>query len=226
MMMIYSSRMRGGGSFRTTSAVGGMTCGCNNSKELKESGQVFEEGLEMNDEMNLLLWQWHSAGALTAIDVYSEASEGIAALIIVAPPILAPISACKVTVRMLIGKFGTATIRKSWYDASQGSYRVYKNTADRFCCSNTATWAKRLRQIACPVLIITGDTDRLVPTWNAERLHGLYQENSLRSLRIVVTCPKKKGQQRVVSVVETFVRRAFLGSEELSLQPSTRERFS
>ncbi|KAL9265764.1 hypothetical protein AKJ16_DCAP20276 [Drosera capensis] len=206
----------------------------------------------------------HSAGAFTAVRSYFEAPDRVAALILVAPAIIAPLSAPKVieshdlpksnqsqqqapssekspnvivlvaqmlsmffcnilwalktifsaikdftisvynmivfailrsaaaafVVRLLIKYFGVAAIRKSWYDESkltdytlQGYTKPLKAKGwDRALLEyiialvadsgdeSKPSQSRRVHEIKCPVLIVTGDTDRLVPAWNAERL--------------------------------------------------------
>ncbi|KAA8539722.1 hypothetical protein F0562_026414 [Nyssa sinensis] len=97
-------------------------------------------------------------------------------------------------VRMVIDKFAIAAIRNSWYDSNQVTDQVlYGYTKplrakgwDKALVEYTAAMltdsaseskpplTERLGEISCPVLIVTGDTDRLVPSWNSERLSRAY----------------------------------------------------
>ncbi|GAB4832111.1 hypothetical protein Ancab_006131 [Ancistrocladus abbreviatus] len=251
----------------------------------------------------------HSAGALTAVNAYFEAPERVAALILVAPAILAPLSARKVAesnqsekeieiqknnpdseiqpnllirlrqilsklyqyiigrlmlmfkgmvdmasflykkaisailrsalavmlVRMIIDKFGIAAIRNAWYDASQVTEHVLHGYTkplktknwDRALIEYTAamltdsapepkpSMAKRFHQIACP-----GDTDRLVPAWNAERLSRAIPGSQFEAIKNCGHLPHEERPEEFIAIVGRFLQKAFTGSEELSLQAS------
>ncbi|GJS16137.1 gypsy type transposase [Tanacetum coccineum] len=94
-------------------------------------------------------------------------------------------------VRMVIDKFGIAGIKNAWYDASQVTDSILETytrplrtkgwdrallefTAEMVASSvpeSNPSLTERLNEISCPaVLIVTGDSDRLVPSWNSVRL--------------------------------------------------------
>ncbi|GMJ11837.1 hypothetical protein HRI_004852900 [Hibiscus trionum] len=97
---------------------------------------------------------------------------------------------CVMLVRMIINKFGVAAVRMAWYDSKQVNEHIIDGYTkplrtkgwDKALVEFTAAMllkgefetkppvSKRLHEISCPVLIVTGDTDRIVPSWNAERL--------------------------------------------------------
>uniref|UniRef100_A0A2N9EI23 AB hydrolase-1 domain-containing protein n=1 Tax=Fagus sylvatica TaxID=28930 RepID=A0A2N9EI23_FAGSY len=254
----------------------------------------------------------HSAGSLTAVNSYFEAPERVAALILVAPAILAPLIVHKVVqgnqlgrenqmeedssdssnlrnpfqklsknllkfaksvaqammqmvkgmavmlnslykkllsailrsafavmlVRIVIDKFGIAAIRNAWYNSSQVTEHVlYGYTKplrtkgwDRALVEYTAAMltdteaeskpplAKRLHEISCPVLIVTGDSDRIVPSWNAQRLAQAIPGSYLEVIKHCGHLPHEEKVEEFTSVVEKFLQRFFGESEKQCLQ--------
>ncbi|KAK9913897.1 hypothetical protein M0R45_037701 [Rubus argutus] len=245
----------------------------------------------------------HSAGSLVAVESYFEAPERVAAIILVAPAIFAPIITQKVVeghqsgtnnhteedgsnsnnmgnpfiqfsnilskfarfisqaimrivkgmtvmlsslykrflsavlrstlaimlVRMLINKFGIAAVRNAWYDSKQVTEDVINGYTkplrtkgwDKALVEYTAAMltdtaseskpplAKRLRDIKCPVLIVTGDTDRIVPSWNAERLSRAIPGSYLEVIKHCGHLPHEEKVDEFVSVVKKFLQKAF-----------------
>ncbi|KAG8380861.1 hypothetical protein BUALT_Bualt06G0060500 [Buddleja alternifolia] len=94
----------------------------------------------------------------------------------------------------------TLLFRSAWYDSNQVSDHVLEGYTkplkvkgwDRALVEYTVAMltdsaskpkpslAKRLTEISCPVLIVTGDTDRLVPSWNSVRFRGPFQDLALK----------------------------------------------
>ncbi|XP_014522607.1 uncharacterized protein LOC106779086 isoform X3 [Vigna radiata var. radiata] len=251
----------------------------------------------------------HSAGSLVAVNTYFEAPERIAALILVAPAIFAPLTAPKIVkenqsrndnqrkedssirknpilglykmlskitkyiaeaitqmmkwtvdilnslyrkslsailrsslaimlVRMAIDKFGTAAVRSAWYDPKQVSEHVLSGYTrplrtkdwDRALVEYTAAMlldeeyktktplSKRLHEISCPVLIVTGDTDRIVPSWNAERLSRVIPGASFKVIKQCGHLPHEEKVEEFISIVENFLRNLVGDSNEQCLQ--------
>ncbi|KAJ8499776.1 hypothetical protein OPV22_010328 [Ensete ventricosum] len=214
-------------------------------------------GKKKEEEKAILIG--HSAGCLVAVETYFEAPHRVAALILVAPAIVAPLTLWRLDkekemrkgnleedllnasmnpfmriwkalknlyihllegvlsilkgmrdmicsiytkalsallrsafasmlIRMIIDKFGILAIRYSWFDPSQVTDHVLQGytkplkikgwemalleytSALLTDSSSKPPLSGRLVQISCPVLIITGDNDRVVPSWNAEHL--------------------------------------------------------
>ncbi|KAL3834722.1 hypothetical protein ACJIZ3_009458 [Penstemon smallii] len=257
----------------------------------------------------------HSAGALVALDAYFEAPERVAALILVAPAILAPFTVqnareksqggrdselegknsdsnkgrnpflkfysilSKFTtyiaeaiayivkgmgdminslykkalsailrstlgvmlIRMIIDKFGIAAIRRAWYDSNQVSDNVLQGYTkplkvkgwDKALVEYTVAMltdtasklkppmAKRLAEISCPVLIITGDTDRLVPSWNSEKLSRAIPGSHLEIIKNCGHLPQEEKAEEFVSIVDKFLQRVFGTTEEPLLEAVT-----
>ncbi|KAF7132115.1 hypothetical protein RHSIM_Rhsim09G0187300 [Rhododendron simsii] len=254
----------------------------------------------------------HSAGSLVAVDTYFEAPERVAALILVAPAILAPLNIRKVVkenqperdtqrqeeishsnihgnpfirlgnvlleffkyvaqaimrlfkgmgvmvnylykkalsailrsslgvmlTRMVIDKFGIAAVRNAWYDSNQVPEHVLHGYTkplrvkgwDKALVEFTAAMltdssseskpplANRLNEISCPVLIVTGDSDRLVPSWNAERLSRAIPGSCLEVIKNCGHLPQEEKAEEFVSIVEKFLNRVFGRSQEQYLQ--------
>ncbi|XP_059666876.1 uncharacterized protein LOC132312508 [Cornus florida] len=144
-------------------------------------------------------------------------------------------------IRMVIDKFGIAAIRNSWYDGNQITDNVLNGYTkplrtkdwDSALVEYTAALltdsaseskpplVKRLSEISCPVLIVTGDSDRLVPSWNSERLSRAIPGASLEIIKNCGHLPQEERVEEFVSIVEKFLERVFGGLEEQCLQAAT-----
>ncbi|KAJ9545747.1 hypothetical protein OSB04_025454 [Centaurea solstitialis] len=251
----------------------------------------------------------HSAGCLVAAQTYFEAPERIAAMILVAPAIIAPLTSPKkvkandqqdssnsdnrknrgfnlltavarfsrfiaqtvmhlvkgmvnmldslykkalsaflrssiavMLVRMVIDKFGITAIKNAWYDASLVTDSVLESytrplrtkgwdralvefTAEMLASSvpeSNPPLTERLKEISCPVLIVTGDSDRIVPSWNAKRLSEAIPGSRLEVLKKCGHLPHEEKPQEFVTIVDNFLTTVFQRVEEsLPLQPAT-----
>ncbi|KAE8684970.1 Alpha/beta-Hydrolases superfamily protein isoform 2 [Hibiscus syriacus] len=250
----------------------------------------------------------HSAGSFVAVDAYFEAPERVAALILVAPAILAPRAIPKpkvvetkgdgsdsnnlpktrfeffgrlfmfikyvtqaimqmitwmanmfnslykkalssilrsalgvMLVRIIIDKFGVAAVRMAFYDSKQVNEHIIDGYTkplrtkgwDKALVEFTAAMllkgesetklplSKRLHEISCPVLIVTGDTDRIVPSWNAERLSRAIPHSKLEVIKNCGHLPHEEKVDEFVGIVEKFLQRAFGGLEEHFLHAVT-----
>ncbi|GAU42581.1 hypothetical protein TSUD_302970 [Trifolium subterraneum] len=252
----------------------------------------------------------HSAGSLVAVNTYFEAPERVAALILIAPAIFAPLTTPKTVkenqsgqdnqmkedkssirrnpivelynslskiiknivkiitemmkpminilnslyrkllsailrsspaimlVRMAIDKFGTAAVRNSWYDPKQVSEHVLSGYTkplrvkdwDRALVEFTAAMlldeesntkpavSKRLNEISCPVLIVTGDSDRLVPSWNAERLSRIIPGATFEVIKQCGHLPHEEKVEEFLSIIENFLSKLAGDSNKQHLQ--------
>ncbi|CAA7398264.1 unnamed protein product [Spirodela intermedia] len=245
----------------------------------------------------------HSAGCLVAVDTYFEYPERIAALILVAPAIFAPLFGDKarkgsqkgkaaqsedrgsttdnqrnhfiviwnllcrlvglivqtamhvikgmkdmlgsiyrnillavlrsslsiILVRMIIDKFGIAAVRNSWCDANKitdftingytkplrakdWDVSLLEYTLATLTNSGSKTeppLAARLAEISCPVLIITGDTDRIVPRWNAERLASVIPGATLQVIESCGHLPHEEKAAEFLLAIKKFLQRTF-----------------
>lgn len=71
------------------------------------------------------------------------------------------------------------------------------------------------------VLIITGDSDRLTPSWNAERLSRAIPGSSLEVIKNCGHLPQEEKVEEFVSSVQKFLQRVFGAQEEKLLQPAS-----
>lgn len=245
----------------------------------------------------------HSAGCLVAVDTYFEAPEKVAALVLVAPAIIAPLAPRRIDkeemgtqkengasknpimrflkvlanismqlmrvafnmlkamrdmvgslyaralsaflrstlalmlVRMIMDKFGILAIRNAWFDPSkitdyviQGYTKPLKvkgweralleyTLALLTESSSKPPLSERLAQISCPVLIVTGDNDRLVPAWNAERLSRVIPGSSFEVIKDCGHLPHEEKVEEFLVIVERFLRRVF-GVADLQFLPA------
>ncbi|XP_030486916.2 uncharacterized protein LOC115703827 [Cannabis sativa] len=245
----------------------------------------------------------HSAGSLVAVNSYFEAPERVAALILVAPAIFAPLTKPKVVkgnkmneensnsssqgnlfiqlrnilsnftkivlqaimrvmkgmsdmlnsvykkllsailrsvlgvmlIRVIIDKFGRAAVKNSWYDSKKVTEEVLDGYTkplrtkgwDKALVEFTAAMltdtepelkpplSERLSQISCPVLILTGDNDRLVPSWNAERLSKAIPGSYFEVIKHCGHLPHEEKVDEFVSIVQNFLLRAFGNGDSL-----------
>ncbi|KAI3705701.1 hypothetical protein L1987_75942 [Smallanthus sonchifolius] len=250
----------------------------------------------------------HSAGCLVAAQTYFQAPERVAAMILVAPAIVAPFTSPKkvkennqedgsksdniknpffsllsivskfsrfiaqtvmhllngmanmvnslykkalssffrssvavMLVRMVIGKFGISAIKNAWYDASKVTDSVLEAytrplrakgwdralvefTAETVASSlpeSNPSLQERLSEITCPVLIITGDSDRLVPSWNAMRLSKAIPGSHIEVIKKCGHLPHEEKPHEFVTIVDNFLTRVFGRIESQPLQAST-----
>ncbi|XP_038988300.1 uncharacterized protein LOC103706004 isoform X2 [Phoenix dactylifera] len=243
----------------------------------------------------------HSAGCLVAVNTYFEAPEKVAALILIAPAIVAPLISQKVVkenemdkgnqiedrgsnlnvrqhpsvriwkalcklcmgvigvafgmlkgmrdmvsslyvkavsavlrsafavmlLRMIMDKFGILAIRNAWFDASQITDHVLQGYTKPLRAkgwemalleytlavltdsASKPPLTKRLAEISCPVLIITGDTDRLVPSWNAERLSWAIPGSTLEVIKNCGHLPHEERVEEFLLAIERFLQKVF-----------------
>ncbi|KAK9283228.1 hypothetical protein L1049_011464 [Liquidambar formosana] len=144
-------------------------------------------------------------------------------------------------VRMIIDKFGITAVRNAWYDSNQVTEHVLRGYTKPL---RTKNWdkalveyiaamlaeseseskpplGKRLHEITCPVLIVTGDSDRIIPSWNAKRLSQAIPGSCLEVIKNCGHLPHEERVEEFVSVVENFLKRVFGDSKEQCLQAAT-----
>lgn len=59
------------------------------------------------------------------------------------------------------------------------------------------------------MLVVTGDTDRLVPAWNTERVARAIPGATFEVIKNCGHLPQEERVEEFLSVVERFLRRAF-----------------
>ncbi|ESQ48953.1 hypothetical protein EUTSA_v10020632mg [Eutrema salsugineum] len=138
-------------------------------------------------------------------------------------------------VRMAINKFGVTAVRNAWYDSKQVTDHVVQGYTkplkakgwDRALVEFTVATltdnngsekkpplSKRLQEIKCPVLIVTGDTDRIVPAWNAERLSQAIPGSVFEVIKKCGHLPQEEKPDEFISVVAKFLGDVFGGSQQ------------
>lgn len=256
----------------------------------------------------------HSAGAIVALQAYLEAPDRVAALILVAPAILAPpfqqkvdtkiqstaykqtqrdtskseapanpiIRICNtlsklyryiaqaisyvvkrvvdffkslykkallailrsaiavMLIRIIIDKFGELAIKNSWYDPKKitdhdlDGYKKplrakgWEKALLEFTAATLADSASeskpasaRLNEISCPVLILTGDCDRLVPSWNAKRLSQSIPGSCFEVIKNCGHLPHEEKPDEFLSAVANFLYNTFGDSQAQPVQAFT-----
>lgn len=68
------------------------------------------------------------------------------------------------------------------------------------------------------VLIVTGDTDRLVPSWNSERLSRAIPGSCFEIIKNCGHLPQEEKAEEFISIVDKFLRGVFGVAEEPRLQ--------
>ncbi|CAH9121586.1 unnamed protein product [Cuscuta epithymum] len=144
-------------------------------------------------------------------------------------------------VRMIIDKFGVAAVRNSWYDPKQVTDHILQgytkplrvkgwdvalveHTLAMFTDSKLVSkppLSERLSEISCPVLIITGDRDRLVPAWNSERLSRAIPGACYEIIKNSGHLPHEEKVEEFISIVDRFLHRVLGGVEQPHIQAVT-----
>lgn len=69
-----------------------------------------------------------------------------------------------------------------------------------------------------PVLIVTGDNDRIVPSWNARRLSQAIPGSYFKVIKNCGHLPHEEKMEEFVAIVDKFLQKAFGDQKEPSLQ--------
>uniref|UniRef100_A0A0D3HHI5 AB hydrolase-1 domain-containing protein n=1 Tax=Oryza barthii TaxID=65489 RepID=A0A0D3HHI5_9ORYZ len=132
-------------------------------------------------------------------------------------------------VRLVMDKFGILAVRNAWYDPSKVTDHVIQGYTKPLrsrgwemalleytismimdsISSSKVPVSERLSEISCPVLVVSGDTDRLVPRWNTERVARAIPGAGFEVIKNSGHLPQEERPEEFVSVVERFLRRAF-----------------
>eukprot|EP00897_Mesotaenium_endlicherianum_P009049 jgi/Mesen1/8172/ME000439S07371 len=73
--------------------------------------------------------------------------------------------------------------------------------------------SNRLHQITCPVLVVTGDDDRLVPAWNARRLAAALPRAVFRVIEKCGHCPQEEKPEELLAIVREFLEAELKGKQ-------------
>lgn len=175
----------------------------------------------------------HSAGGATAIQTALRHPERVQALILVAPAVyqggaptgiqpflrlpqvrrLGPL-----LVRWLLPRLGTQGVLTAWYDPEQVTDEVLEGYERPLRAENwdRALWeltlasgpvdVTRLPEIAAPTLIITGDSDAVVPPENSQRLADDLPQAELVVIRQTGHLPQEERPDLFLDAVVAFLR--------------------
>ncbi|CAM0950446.1 unnamed protein product [Alopecurus aequalis] len=130
-------------------------------------------------------------------------------------------------VRLIMDKFGVTGVRNAWYDPSKVTDHVIQGYTkplrsrgwEKALLEYTISMitdtpkskvpvSKRLSEISCPVLVVTGDTDRVVPASNAERVARAIPGATFEVIKNCGHLPQEERAEEFLSVVERFLQRA------------------
>ncbi|EEC68743.1 hypothetical protein OsI_37256 [Oryza sativa Indica Group] len=131
-------------------------------------------------------------------------------------------------VRLVMDKFGILAVRNAWYDPGKVTDHVIQGYTKPLrsrgwemalleytismimdsISSSKVPVSERLSEISCPVLVVSGDTDRLVPRWNTERVARAIPGAGFEVIKNSGHLPQEERPEEFVSVVERFLRRA------------------
>ncbi|GBG58820.1 hypothetical protein CBR_g221 [Chara braunii] len=135
-------------------------------------------------------------------------------------------------VRFAVDKFGDYAVKTAWHDVSACDEDVLANYKKPLKCQD---WDKalvefaaslmaiqkeevpplqrRLQNIKCPVLVISGDDDRIVPEWNSRRVAETIPLAQYRLLADCGHCPQEEKPQEFLSLLQAFFK------EKLNIPP-------
>ncbi|KAL6865268.1 hypothetical protein ACP4OV_016419 [Aristida adscensionis] len=131
-----------------------------------------------------------------------------------------------ILIRWVMDKFGILGVRNAWYDPSKVTDHVIQgytkplrsrgwemalleHTISIITDSVRVPISKRLSEISCPVLVITGDTDRIVPAWNAERVAHAIPGARFEVIKSCGHLPQEERPEEFLSAIERFLRTVF-----------------
>lgn len=233
----------------------------------------------------------HSAGCIVAADAYFKAPERIAAIIMVAPALFAPISLYKKAetrqeqnmllrvfsniwakivwafsmigamvqvlsssirllwyrllaailrsdlgrwlIRTIMDKLSLKAVRLAWYDKEKVDDYVIAGYTKPLKCRDwehalleyvialigspssndkQVPLSRRLEEIKCPVLVITGDSDVIVPAWNAERLSKVLPNAQCHVVKNCGHLPHEEKPEEFLTVIQQFMQQVQHGT--------------
>ncbi|CAM6117432.1 unnamed protein product [Calypogeia fissa] len=239
----------------------------------------------------------HSAGSLVAVDAYFQAPEKIAALILVAPALVAPflmqqiadskkaakeeskleveiksdrtdslpkfraallwiwlkfiglLTMVKKFVQLVLSKLlgflfrsppavwlvrrimdtgGPWAVRYAFYDVLKADKYVldgytrplqcrdWERALLEYCLAlvdktdEEASGKKKLQDVKCPVLVVTGDTDRIVPDWNSENLAKVFPNAEFKRIKNCGHLPHEETTDEFLQIIEDWLARTLI----------------
>jgi len=129
-------------------------------------------------------------------------------------------------IRIIMDKLGTRAVRLAWYDSKKANEYVingytkplrskdWEQALLEFLLAllispsvgmqQQAPLTERLKEVTCPVLVITGDTDQLVPAWNAKRLVNALPQAKLSLIKECGHLPHEETPDEFLALVKDF----------------------
>jgi pimeloyl-ACP methyl ester carboxylesterase len=121
-------------------------------------------------------------------------------------------------VRTISGELGNDTIRMAWHDPSRIDPEIYEsyrkplraNNWDRALyeftiAGNPVNYSERLPDLTMPVLVVTGDDDRIVPTEQSIQLSKEIPGAELVVLKDCGHVPQEECPDQFMTSVQSFL---------------------
>ncbi|KAL2636098.1 hypothetical protein R1flu_007577 [Riccia fluitans] len=127
-------------------------------------------------------------------------------------------------VRRIMDKGGPAAVRIAFFDRNKADQYVLNGYTKPLGCrdweralveyclalietSEQISRKKGPEDIKCPVLVVTGDTDRIVPDWNAERLAKVFPNAEFKRIKNCGHLPQEETPDKLVEIIQDFLAR-------------------
>ena len=121
-------------------------------------------------------------------------------------------------VRSIAGDTGDETIRLAWHDPSRITARVYEgyrrplkvNNWDKALyeftiAANVQNYTERLSELSVPVLVVTGDDDRIVPTESSIQLSKIIPGANLAIMNACGHVPQEECPNQLMDALKGFL---------------------
>ncbi|KAL3684165.1 hypothetical protein R1sor_002187 [Riccia sorocarpa] len=127
-------------------------------------------------------------------------------------------------IRRIMDKGGPAAVRIAFFDRNKADQYVLNGYTKPLGCrdwekalveytlamienSGQATSTKGLEDIKCPVLVVSGDSDWIVPDWNAERLAKAFPKAEFKRIKKCGHLPQEEAPDELIEIIRDFVSR-------------------
>ncbi|CAM6025903.1 unnamed protein product [Sphagnum balticum] len=129
-------------------------------------------------------------------------------------------------IRTIMDKLGTRAVRLEWYDSKKANEYVINGYTKPLRCKDwerallefmlaslispsvgmqqQAPLTQRFKEVTCPVLVITGDTDQLMPAWNAKQLANALPHAKFSLIKECGHLPHEETPDEFLTLVKDF----------------------